>query len=170
MAAVEATLKLLDAWYNEPTQGGDRPKLLSKLSVLELCGWLEGEFDRLALVVDEISLGASDWVKQNILDSTNGFLYDQHWRKMLVQIVGECFARRIEIEMEDRYPGSLSQMKSLLGGLWKIRCEYAHADMTANAISMKSFSAPSWSTNQYRLLRKLLGQYEAVLRDVLSDI
>ncbi len=148
---VEATLRQLDTWFNEPSQGGDRPKLLSKLATLELCGWLEGEFDRLALVAETGRLSDPEWVRTHVISRTSGFLYDSHWRSMLARLVGEVFARRVEVRMEMSCPGDLERLKTMLGTLWRIRCDFAHADMTANVAAQQTFQAPSWSLNQHRL-------------------
>lgn len=167
---IEVTLKQLNSWFTEPTQGGDRPKLLSKLATLELCGWLEGEFDRLAIVVAEGRLNDPEWVKKNVISRTSGFLYDKHWRAMLSILVGEVFARRIEMQMEATYPGDLERLKGLLVTLWKIRCDYAHADIAANLRAQQTFQAPSWYLNQHRVLKKLLAQYEQQMQIVLATI
>lgn len=160
---VESTLRQLDTWFNEPSQGSDRPKLLSKLATLELCGWIEGEFDRLALLAEQGRLADADWVKVHVISRTSGFLYDSHWRAMLSRLVGEVFARRVEQKMETDYPGDLDNLKTMLGTLWKIRCDFAHADMAANVAAQQTFQAPSWSLNQHRLLKKLLLRYEQSL-------
>lgn len=167
---VEDTLKQLNSWFIEPTQGGDRPKLLSKLATLELCGWLEGEFDRLALVVENVRLADPEWVKANVISKTSGFQYDSHWRAMLSRLVGEIFARRIERQMEDMFPGDLERLKSMLGMLWKIRCDFAHADLAAHISAQQTFMAPSWSLNQHRVLKKLLGEYEQAMLVVIETI
>lgn len=167
---VEATLRQLDTWYNEPSQGGDRPKLLSKLATLELCGWLEGEFDRLALLVEAGRLNDTDWVKKNVISRTSGFHYEDHWRPMLSRLVGEIYARRVERKMEHDYPGDLERLKSTLGTLWMIRCNFAHADITANVASQQTFNAPSWSLNQHRVLAKMLVRYELSLVAVLAGV
>ncbi len=167
---VDATLKQLDTWFNEPSQGGDRPKLLSKLAALELCGWIEGQFDRLALLAESGRLNDPDWVRANVISKTSGFLYDSHWRPMLSRLVGEVFARRVESRMETDYPGELDRLKSLLGTLWKIRCDFAHADMSANIAAQKTFQAPSWSLNQHRILVKQLAHYEQSMIAVLNTI
>ena len=167
---VETTLKQLNSWFNEPSQGSDRPKLLSKLATLELCGWLEGEFDRLALVAEQGRLSDPEWVKTNVISRTSGFLYDSHWRAMLSRLVGEVFARRVEKQMEATFPGDLDRLKTMLGTLWKIRCDFAHADMAANIAAQQTFQAPSWSLNQHRLLKKLLSQYEQAMLAVLAAI
>lgn len=167
---VEATLKQLNAWFNEPSQGGDRPKLLSKLATLELCGWLEGEFDRLVLLAEQGRLGDPEWVKSNVISRTSGFQYDPHWRGMLSRLVGEVFARRVEEHMEVNFPGDLERLKTMLGTLWKIRCDLAHADMAAHIAAQQTFQAPSWSLNQHRVLKKLLSQYEQSMLAALAAI
>jgi hypothetical protein len=167
---VVETLRQLDTWFNEPTQGGYRPKLLSKLALLELCGWIEGEFDRLALLVEQDRLNDADWVRSNVISKTSGFQYDNHWRPMLVKLVGEVFARRLERRMEVNYPGELAQLKSLLGSLWSIRCHFAHADISANIVAQQTFQAPSWSINQHRILVRLLDHYQQEMLAVLNGI
>ena len=167
---VTATLQQLDTWFREPTQGSDRPKLLSKLAVLELCGWIEGEFDRLALVAESGRLNDADWVRSNVISKTYGFKYEDHWRPMLARIVGEVFARKIEAKMEYDFPGELEQMRSLLGTLWRIRCDFAHTDMASNIAAQQTFQAPSWASNQHRIVCKLISHYEQSMKTVLGDI
>lgn len=167
---IAVTLRQLDTWFNEPSQGGDRPKLLSKLATLELCGWIEGEFDRLVLLAENNRLNDQDWVRTQVISKTSGFQYDNHWRLMLSKLVGEVFARRIESKMETDFPGDLDRLKSLLGTLWKKRCDFAHADMVANVASQQTFQAPSWALNQHRILTKLLTRYEQSMMTVLRDI
>ena len=167
---IDQTLRLLDSWYREPTQGGDRPKLLSKLSVIELCGWLEGEFDRMIKKVDTTLLKDPAWVEKAVIDKTNGFGYAEHWVPMLQRLVGEVFVRRVEGEMDRLFPGDLEQLKSLLGTLWRIRCAFAHADINANIAAQQTFQAPSWVNNQYRTLARLLSHYENCVDSVVSRV
>ncbi|MDO9371323.1 MAG: hypothetical protein Q7U07_01850 [Gammaproteobacteria bacterium] len=167
---VDGTLKQLDAWYNEPSQGGDRPKLLSKLATLELCGWIEGEFDRLALLVDTGRLNDPEWVKTNVISRTSGFTYSDHWRPMLSRLVGEVFSRRVEEQLDRDFPVCLDQLKGLLMILWKVRCDFAHADINANLAAQQTFNAPSWTINKHRILKKLIAQYEQTMLAVLAVI
>ena len=160
-------LRELDNWYREQTQGGNRPKLLAKLAVLELCGWIEGELDRIIMVAQTNRLDDVDWVKSNVLDRTHGLTYSDHFRPMLAKIVGEVSARRIESRMEEQYPGDLERLKSMLGMLWKQRGGFAHADVVANVAAQQTFSAPSWSLNQYRIISRLLQQYEQSMVAIL---
>jgi len=167
---VDATLRELDTWFKEPSPSGDRLKLLSKLAILELCGWLEGEFDRLALLADTGRLNDPEWVKKTLISKTYGFQYDTHWRQMFTRLVGEVFVRRVEAEMESNFPGDLARLKSLLGSLWKVRCDFAHADMAAHLAAQQTFQAPSWSIGQYRDLKQLLDRYETAMTTILATI
>jgi hypothetical protein len=167
---VDVTIKTLNVWFNEPAQGGDRPKLLSKLALLELCGWIEGEFDRLVMIVQDGRLNDPGWVNECVISKTSGFAYLEHWRPMLARLVGEVFARRIEQQMEVQFPGELDQLKSLLGSLWKKRCGFAHADINANIAAQQTFDAPSWTLNQHRIVKKILGHYEQVVIHVLANV
>lgn len=167
---VQTVLRQLDAWYKEPTQGGDRPKLLSKLAVLELCGWIECELDRLVFSAQTGRLDDLNWVRSNITEKTHGFTYADHFRPMLVRLVGEVFVRRIEATMEANHPGELDRLKSSLGQLWKQRCGFAHADVTANVAAQQKFDAPSWSINQHRVISRILQNYENCMTDVLRGV
>lgn len=167
---VAATLQVLDVWFKEPATSNDRPKLLSKLAILELCGWLEVEFDRLIRLVEAGRLNDANWVEKNVIEKTNGFSYSNHWRPMLCRVVGEVFARRVELAMEAAYPTELDQLKSLLGQLWKDRCSFAHADMTTNVAAQQMFNAPSWTISQHAKLQQILGRYEQTLMAVLVQI
>ena len=167
---VVETLKILDSWYKEPSVGGDQPKLVSKMATLELCGWIEEEFDRLVLEVAKGRLNDSDWLKKKVLDVANGFQYENHFRRMLCAIIGEIFARRIEEKMNEKHPGECDQLRSMLGELWKTRCNLAHADIEANVAAQQTFNAPSWAINQHGILAAIIGHYETVMLEVIAGI
>lgn len=112
----------------------------------------------------------SAWVEKHVIEKTNGFSYNIHWRPMLCKVVGEVFARRVEQAMEAAYPTELDHLKSLLGQLWKDRCSFAHADMNTNVAAQQTFNAPSWTISQYTKLKEILGRYEAVLMVEMQQI
>lgn len=170
MTSIEDTLKVLDTWYREPSQGSERPKLLSKLAIIELCGWIEVKWDRIIAKVDDKCLQDKVWVKVQIIDKTFGFDYERHFRAMLIALVGEVFARRVEKEMDSTQIGSVDQLRSLLGSLWKVRCAFAHADVATNIATQQTFQSPSWALNQHRLLSKLFDHLECCVDHVLSAI
>lgn len=167
---IEDSLRTLVAWYDEPSRGNDRPKLLSKLALLELCGWIEETFDDLIRGIDSATINDNKWVSECVIKKTNGFTYTSHLRPMLVNLLGEILTRRVEDEMELNHNGDLDRMKSLLGTLWEKRCNLAHADVGANVASQVKFDAPSWTINQYRILKKLTSSLETSIQTVLAVI
>lgn len=167
---VAATLAELDIWYNAPGLSIDRTNLLSKLATIELCGWLEGEFDRLIRVVAAGRVQDATWIESKVIRTTYGFEYEKHWRSMLCKVVGEVFAQRVEAAMEASHPGDLQQLQTLLGQLWKDRCSFAHADLTANRAAMLTFNAPSFAISQHGTLKAILGRYEVAMVGVLATI
>jgi hypothetical protein len=167
---VAATLAELDTWYNAAGLSIDRTNLLSKLATIELCGWLEGEFDRLIRIVAIGRVSDAAWIESQVIEYTFGFRYDKHWRTMLCKVVGEVFAQRVEAAMEVAHPGDLQQLRTLLGQLWKNRCSFAHADLTANRAAMLTFNAPSLAISQHATLKAILSRYEAVMVGVFATI
>lgn len=165
---IAVTLSELDTWFNEPGLSLDRMNLLSKLATIELCGWLEEEFDRLIRIVANGRISDTNWVETDVIDNTFGFVYAKHWRTMLCKVVGEVFARRVEAAMDATHPADIPQLKSLLGQLWKDRCSFAHADLNANrANTQLTFNAPSVAINRYNQLKPILGRYESVMVSVM---
>ena len=155
------TLATIDTWYNEPAVGPERPKLLSKLALLELCGWLETEQDRIMGTLDGSCLKDPTWTQKEIVEKTFGFEYGRHFRPMLVKLIGEHLTRRLESQIDQKYPGDLERLRSSTGDLWTRRCNFAHADMTTNVAKQQTFAAPSWSINQHRIISKMLVRFEA---------
>ncbi len=164
---IDETLRSLDRWFNEPSEGGDRPKLISKLALLELSGWLEGSFDSITLRANDLTLKDTDWTTL-MSAKVSGFEYENHFRAMLVKLVGEVGVRKIEKSMNDENPGDLDRLKQQLSVLWKKRCNLAHADMVANIASQTTFDAPSWVLNQHRTITKLLEKYRTTLERILG--
>lgn len=168
---VASTLQQLDEWYNEPSaQAGDRPQLLSKLALLELCGWIEGEFDRLMIKAEGGRLKNQKWFEKDILERTSGFTYTNHFRRMIVGVFGELFTQRIEVEMESRFPGELERLTNILKELWLRRCSFAHADYSANVAAQKVFDAPSWTRGQLITVTELIGKFDAAVTTVVAAI
>lgn len=163
---LEETLKHLENWYREPSEGGLRPKLLSKMAVMELCGWIEGEFDRMVLASQGVCLRDEDWARSSVAESNSGFTYASHLRPMLAKVIGEVSVRVVECNLEKDYPGELDSLRSLLGSLWKQRCSFAHADLQSNVQSQQTFYAPSWSIAQYNRLKKSINRYDDALMAV----
>lgn len=168
--SIDTTLLSLVEWYNEGQTSNERALLLSKLAVLELCGWLEGFFDVIVMELDALTITDSEWVKKSVLANVHGFDYLKHVRPMLKAMLGEVVVRRVETRLEVVAPGDLERLKSLLGSLWKARCEFAHADLVSNIASQRSFNAPSWSRVQLSSLQLLIDTYRTQLHLEISVI
>ena len=172
---IDSTLRLLETWFNEASIGPERPKFLSKLALLELCGWLEGELDRIVVEVDKRCLSNScwigrdpTWVEKKVVNKTFGFDYDTHFRRMLASVLGEHLTCKLEATLDDRYPGDLDKLKSYTGDLWKKRCAFAHGDIVCNVATQQRFDAPSWCQNQHRVLSKILLRVEEEAMTIAS--
>lgn len=163
MATIEDILDELDRWYQEPSVGSERPKLLSKFAVMELCGWIENEFDSLIREIDVHCLNDGPWIEREVIGRTHGFNYADHFRPMLARVVGEVLARRVESAMDRQNPGDLDRLRAILGELWKQRCLFAHSDIPTNVARQQTFNAPSWSKNQFRLIKKINDRYRTVI-------
>ena len=161
--AIEQTLQQLDAWYNELPGGTDRPKLLSKLAALELCGWIELRMDEIVRTyAAKLALDPA-WVEKSVIGHTNGFQYEQHFRTMLRLLMGEARVIAVEQSVGIEEGGDLARMKALLGVLWKIRNRLAHTNTQSANTTQESIQAPSWSNNQQRIVAKLLEKFESEL-------
>lgn len=161
MAQIEDTLRELDSWYNELPGGTDRPRMLSKLATLELCGWIEHRLDTLVQAVgSRVGLDPA-WVERNVVKDNHGFTYNDHLRKMLVKLVGEFAVNHLEGTMETASPGVLEQLKGALTTLWTSRGVLAHTHSAAPLVRQQSLNAPSWAINQQRIVGKMITQFEA---------
>lgn len=168
---VAVTLQTIDVWFKEPATNNDRPTLLSKLAILELCGWLEVEFDRMIRLVEAGRLSDLPWVEKHVIKKTSGFSFDNHWRPMLCKVVGEVFARRVDTAYQAAHPGELDHLTNTLSALWRDRCSFAHADLNANVANTQlTINAPSWTISQHTTLVQMLGRYEAVLMVEIGKI
>lgn len=161
------TLTTIENWFSEQSGDRDRPILLSKLALMEFCGWLEEWMDQLVRELDEACLCDAKWIEKNVIGNTNGFHYDQHFRPMLCRILGEHKIRNFEAELERTYPGDLEKIKADLGQLWKVRCSLAHSDVAAHRSAQIKIDAPSWTKNQFRILSKKLEAFRECLLSTL---
>lgn len=167
---VASTLNIINAWYIESSQNNDRTELLSKLAVLEFCGWLEHWMDDFIVELSSHSTCPANWVTSNVIDYTNGFEYKKHLRGMLVKIMGEYQVLVGEARFESQHPGDLAQIKSSLSRLWKDRCSFAHSDVSHNIQAQVVFNAPSWTLYQYSMLERKLNCLKAVFVKLVQDL
>jgi hypothetical protein len=166
---IETTLTDIENWSKDDSIDIVRTKLLSKLAIIELCGWLEEWMDDFIREIDTLTIVDPKWVQSNLIDRTNGFHYDKHFRPMVCGMVGEHLVRKIEDDFEQNGGGDFESLKSTLGDLWKRRCLLAHADLQAHQRAQITIMGPSWTKNQYRVLRKRLESLKAIAQAQLES-
>jgi len=160
---VSQTLTDIENWYKDPSHDQDRCLLLSKLAIIEYCGWIEEWMDEVIREIDDASIRDSDWTRKKVLESNYGFHYDKHFRPMLRCLLGEHKLRKIEVNYDALKPGDLEFIKSSLGNLWATRCKLAHSDLGAHKAAQVTINAPSWTKNQFRVMSKRLDDFKACL-------
>lgn len=164
---VADTLVAIENWYKEPTADNSRSIMLSKLAIMEFCGWLEEWMDSLIRDLDKATLTDEAWVKEKVIDGTHGFDYSKHLRPMMCKIIGEYRTRKFEASFEDKHPGELELLRQNLSSLWVTRCKLAHADIATHKASQLKVNAPSWTNNQFRVMSKRLAVYKTELLAVI---
>ncbi len=172
--SIKDTLAEIQNWYDQVLQAddvtaeNDRAVMLSKLALLELCGWIEGEFDEIIRLVNQKTIKDYTFTTETIRN-TNGFEYEKHFKPMLIKYLGEFTLRAIEANLLSAQDFDLGIFKSNLGTLWVKRCALAHADLIANlAATQKSYEAPSWSLSRYTALSKMISAYKTAIETTLQ--
>lgn len=167
-ATIEDTLRELNSWFDSIQGAPERPKMLSKLAILELCGWIELHLDGLVERAGQHCGLDREWTQKNVIEPNHGLSYNIHLRPMLAKIIGEAGVATVEDHLEKTKPGMLEQLKSDLGSLWKDRGPLAHTNMAAPVKQQITLYAPSWAVNRQRIISKALISYEAELEKVLK--
>ncbi|NVN95975.1 MAG: hypothetical protein HXX18_11890 [Bacteroidetes bacterium] len=156
---ITTTIDELDVLYNSnPLQA----TYFSKLAVLELCGWLELTMD---CIVNEcanskLSLQSNkDFFEKKVVDSTFGFHYDQHFRPMLMKLIGLIKLEQIESGLITS--GELSILESHLGTLNQTRRRAAHTSIVGATVT---YEAPSKIRQYLNTLFPILKKFETALQ------
>ncbi len=156
---IENNLTQIDALFQKHIWDGEAP-YYSKLAILEACGWIEESMDDIAQGCAQKHLKETknlDFVKKDIIKRTTSFEYDQHFRNMLMRLVGMINIERLE-QMLDLH--KFTQMTSSLSALKQRRDELAHTYIKGTT---STIDAPSLTKNRF------LNVYEG-LKDIESCI
>lgn len=139
---IKRTLVFLDREYNRHISSyeQERPVIFSKLSVLELSGWVEEGFDEIArnCVRRKRRTYRSRDVLEDKIKATYGFTYLPQARELLAVAIGTV--RLLEFEKALERDGSLTLLKSELGTLNRQRRSAAH---TFTKGTTSTFDSPS---------------------------
>jgi len=155
------TINELDHLYNT---NATQATYYSKLALLELCGWLELSMD--CIVTDcagtKLTVQTNkDHIEKTVVASTYGFHYDQHFRPMLMKLIG--LIRLEQIESGLITSGELTILESQLGSLYQTRKRAAHTNINGATVT---YEAPS-KIRQYLLtLYPILQKFETQLQTI----
>lgn len=162
---VEREINKLGRLYLQASSGSDvyLPKLYSKLSVLELCGWTEECMD--SLISGQIKRKRLretrniDYINNIVIKRTWGFKYEDHFRKMLIQTIGISKLEWIEKKMNQNKKTSL---EAALTKLYPERDSHAHTTVR----TAKIFTAPSVCIVLLKNIKEGLFEYEKWLKKI----
>ena len=161
---ISTTINELDTLYNSnPTQA----LYYSKLALLELCGWIEQTMD--SIIKDCTNSKLTDsanitFVEKQIIDRTNGFHYGNHFRPMLMKLIGLIKLEQIENTL--KASGDLVVLTSQLGTLKTKRDQAAHTTITGVT---HVYDSPSIVRNYLNRIHPILTKIEAELTTISSS-
>lgn len=156
-------LKRLEKTF-EATKSPIDQRYLSKVALIELCGWIEEELDKLMLKFGERCLKGTEYETkyEKIVTDVFGFNYDKHFRRMLVQLLGMHGANLVEKKVGLK---TYSQLKSTLGTLKKNRDSLAHTQLRGRTPHLMGFSVLQ---NNQQIIFLALKDYDRALNDYLN--
>lgn len=128
-ATITRNLNELNSRYNRKYRNSRDPLYYAKLSVLELCGWVESTMDDIVVKCARTRMKNSrniNYVQKEIVDRTSGFTYDYHFRGMLMRIIGLVNLERLEKTLDQR---KFIALKASLKLLSDARNQAAHTHL-----------------------------------------
>jgi hypothetical protein len=150
----------LDRLYNRAST--TEATYYSKLSIIELCGWIEFCMDNIADNFANRYLTTVQFkdIYSNVKDKTYGFSYKRNFRKMLSQTIGMHNMEAIEISLTAT--GEISILVAELDNLILLRNDAAHTFIGTTT----TYQAPSVTKAQllkiYPILKKIGQQVGAL--------
>ena len=156
---IEKNLKSLDFRYRKSRSIKDA-SFASKLAVLELCGWIEVSLDDCierasarVLTAPESKKFIKEKIKRNY-----GFDYDQHFRAMIVNLIGiwgfEKIFRKVNVAVATNFVNELKTLK-------KSRDSLAH---TYTRDATQQIDAPSLTLARFFNLKAGFAAFDRELR------
>lgn len=133
----------------------------SKLAILELCGWIEESMDDIVRKCAKQHLKNLEnltFVEANIIKRTYSFVYDPHFRNMLMQLLGIINLEKLEHNLDIV---KFHLMKSTLDTLKTCRDSEAHTHLKGTT---KRLDAPSVTQSRFHVVYDGLEDFEDCIR------
>jgi hypothetical protein len=141
---------------------GDKKGLYySKLAILEACGWIEESMDDIVRSCAKHYLTSShniDYVDNTIINRTNSFAYEQHFRQMIMRVLGIINTERLENILDQH---KFVPMKSSLLTLKDRRDTQAHTHIKGTTMII---DAPSVTKKHFLNVYDGLKNIESCVR------
>lgn len=148
--------------YNK-ARGKKEAMLLAKMSILELCGWIELSFDDIILSCAKRNLrdaGNLKFIKKDVVERTFGFEYEKHFTGMLIRLIGMIEFERLEKKVN---PSKLAKFKAALGRLKVERDKEAHTYIKGTT---RTLTAPSVIQSLLNDVDEGLSEFEVLVRSI----
>jgi hypothetical protein len=157
-------LRRLDTLYHQNSASVKKSLFFSKLAILELCGWTEESMDDIIACCANRKLkerNNQDQIKKRI-ENTYGFVYEKHFRRMLVELIGLINTERLEGKIDSI---KFQNFKSTLGSLKGTRDIEAHTHIKG---ATRSIAAPSKTIGNFRNIYDGLKEFETKLKRLIK--
>ena len=154
-------LNILERLYNNPKSHKIMALFYSKLAILELCGWIEESMDDIVRCCANRKLRETqnrNFVTKTIIKGVHGFDYRDHFRFMLMQIVGLITIERIEKRIDQK---KLQIMQAALSSLKEYRNIEAHTHLKGTT---RRLDAPSVTKKRFDEVYRGLKNFEDELK------
>ena len=138
---IEALIKELEKLYDAPADPNHKD-FYSKLALIELCGWLEITMDEIIKTYSDnklLDLKNKEEVEGKVIEKTYGCDYKDHFRPMLIRLVGLKGIEILETELKSQAVFQI--LVSQLGSLWTLRCKVAHTTIIGVTLTYQAPSA-----------------------------
>lgn len=154
-------LRQLDSRYKKKSRNPRDPLYFSKLALIELCGWIEVTMDGVVLDCAKRHLsdtGNLKYVGDQVIRRTTSFTYEDHFRTMLMRVVGLVKIEKLEKLLDQQ---KWETMKSSLKWLKEKRDQQAHTYITDVTTTI---DAPSVITSHFETVYRGLKDVEMCVR------
>ena len=138
---IETLIIELGKLYDTPADASHKD-YYSKLALIELCGWLEISMDEIIKAYSNSKLidqAYKDEIEQRVVEKTYGCNYKDHFRPMLMKLIGIKNIEQLETELKSKAVFQI--LVSQLGSLWSLRCQVAHTSIVGVTLTYQAPSA-----------------------------
>lgn len=135
----------------------------SKLATLELCGWIEISMDEIVCSLSNRLVKDSrnrKFFQKQVMKQVHGFDYEQHFRKMLIALVGLHGVESIEKKVD---PALFHPMCAALNNLKPYRDKHAHEYIKGTTLQL---DAPSKTLSMFNAVHAGLVDIDKVLKSI----